>query len=88
MGAYRVVVAGDVSKIVVGGREFAVRVCGKFNGLPTYELSGKRGARYFTMRYANRPDQMFLMSLGLSARVSPLGDVVLNDRDGVLVVGR
>jgi hypothetical protein len=46
----------------LNGREYRVEVTGEDNGRPRYLLTGKRGARYFTMRNVPNPDLLFIVA--------------------------
>lgn len=78
--------------VVIKGRTFEVETIELGEGgpedLPTYRLTGERGADYRTFRTVPRPERMFLVGFRSdSFRTDPLGPgVVLTDVNGVLEV--
>ena len=77
----------------IGNREFAVEKVEAplkdGRSVPLYILTGKRGARYGTMRNMQRPEVMFLVHAGTGFGI-PAGfeSVRLTDRNGMLEVVR
>lgn len=76
--------------IMVDGRAFKVtsRIgenVSALQGKVAYELEGLKGARYFTIRNANQPELMFLVSANT---MNVLDNVWLTDKSGALEVVR
>jgi hypothetical protein len=71
-------------EIQVNGRTFTVTSREGEDGRPVYELHGKRGACYFTMRTAKRPEFMFLCNARGFGLAAGMERVWLTDADGVL----
>ena len=69
--------------LTVRGREFTVSREGD-----KYVLTGKRGARYATMRNANTPTNMFLVDCRGFGMASGFDGCWLSDADGTLRVVR
>lgn len=74
--------------LTLRGREFAVTVRAPDQYTPkhgtVYELTGKRGASYFTMRTANRPELMFLCDGRGFGLALTMKDLWLTDKNGSL----
>lgn len=56
----------------------------KTHNRPVYQLTGKRGARYFTMRNYKQPDYMFVVNL--NGGTTPFDGKWLTDKNGKLEV--
>jgi len=72
------------NEIKVNGRTFTVTSRKDKDGRPVYELHGKRGACYFTMRAAKHPEFMFLCNARGFGLATGMEKVWLTDADGVL----
>lgn len=76
--------------LTIRGREYTVTVRPADDRTPkhgvVYELAGTRGARYFTMRNANRPEQMFVCDARGFGMASMLKGCWLTDKNGSLEI--
>ena len=72
------------NEIKVNGRTFKVTSREGQDGRTVYELHGKRGAHYFTMRTAKRPEFMFLCNARGFGLASTMENVWLTDQNGCL----
>lgn len=76
-------------KLTINGREFEVTVSTMLDPdrRRAYELRGKRGASYYTMRNVPNPDLMFVVNVTFT-KSTGLEGVWLTDKNGVLEVVR
>jgi hypothetical protein len=74
----------DPTTIVIHGRTYRIEPFVSSRGESNYRLIGVRGARYFTMRNVNRPENLFVISE--APRTNVLEGVWLTDKDGGLRV--
>jgi len=72
------------NEIKVNGRAFTVTSREGKDGRTVYELHGKRGACYFTMRNAKRPEFMFLCNARGFGLAAGMESVWLTDEGGRL----
>lgn len=70
----------------IGSRTYQVSTMTEYNGQPVWELRGKRGAHYFTMRNVHDPLVMFVCDARGFGPVKSLDHVWLTDRSGSLEV--
>lgn len=78
----------NATTLRVNGRDYSVTVESKYDtvlkkSLPRYTLTGKRGAKYYTMRNVYNPGRMFLIELGFAKTME---NVWLTDEGGTLRV--
>lgn len=79
-----------MSTITIRGREFTVSVRPddehtRKHGV-VYELKGKRGAHYFTMRNAKHPEQMFVCDARRFGMAATMEGVWIMDKNGSLEI--
>lgn len=68
----------------INGREFQVEAREGRDGRPVYELRGKRGAHYFTMRNEPNPALMFICNARGMGVATAMESVWLTDEGGEL----
>jgi hypothetical protein len=70
--------------INIGRKTYSVEAKRFRDGKHFYELTGVRGAKYYTMPYRRMPGLHYLVSRTM--QIDPLGGVVLTDTTGKLRV--
>lgn len=76
-----------ITQITINGKQFSVEVGNNDrDGQTSYTLTGKRGAKYGTVRNVNHPELMFMINLRGFGMAVGFEGVWMTDRNGQLEV--